>query len=1430
MDVSRYPKIAQRLCRDIEEHRVLANWLYVFPLVEQLRAKENKLNVLADYYFYEAKFEQLLLSLYHGELRPGDDVLTLTPECQKSLERAMEMFRKIHHDCGRSGLANEAWCEDAKFLSKLLLCKARFLTVQSSEQFGQLVHNLEDDANLDKIVATRFGANTPSPSPTMINPAAVANAVAIASQPTSFSPAALAKLPPNETRMCRIIAEAYMLKAIAMEKSAPASASRFKRIEYEEKVNAAYNVAADLTYIYFQLLSQRLLTVSLPGVATTAGAVGGLPVGAGSAALPATAGGGGAVAGSTTIGGGVAATSFPGAAYTASGANTSSGIPSPAFQTAMLAGIYPTQQSMHEKLVGIILETGLLKGPQLLLLHSQPLWAISQLRDNLHNVQPAPAQLLRLEMLLTLAELVLRRAFGKHFISPRQTTTMLLAQRANTSTAASPQQQLLPEGAATAMPGNKLFPQSTASGTARRRPEIYAAPNMFLPITTFEEVLLLLLLSEAVCYQINPMINNAALNATAPNNLAASNVTATTRTSANSGLTAEHGHHHTHHHGRHEQHNVTTTTTTHHDKTTTSTSPQPPPTTVASPVTAAGTSSSLLILPEAAPAPMNILEDILTTNQACTEYAQVTCDMLDLWLAHNDLHPLLVPCIERAIRASTALNEGLRRKRAQCLHANGYARQAELFYDALFTQPPVEGQTGAARDDAEPPAVVARLQPHALFVGRYSAAGSANRAAAASAGGTVGNSQIELLDDTFGYNSMDRRELLLMRAVNLIESHLNVEAGIDIAQQLLDELLFDTSVMVADMTTDTVEGGGGRRAPSAAALVGINSDTNAPTTGKQRQQQQRRSNNNAEKVTADYKRAQSTPAGAREQYRVTLTPGQPTAGRRPRLVMSALDRALFVKAKILQGIGWAYRAKQRNVAYKRRQFEDRAMAAFHKAVEMDRDDPFVHFQLAYQYCLSRQVDTAASHVKMSLTLDPNFLHAIHLFALILSGQKQHHRALQLLEEKTYGVRDVNISLTRIKLEALCRGPEAALDSCRALLHQWKELYEGDFVSTSIYAGLMGGGGGVVGGGGGGQQQQNQAGSNRVSASHFYYHDNIIGGDDFDNDYGAPPLATTTTTAASTNPSAAAHGVSAMQTSTSGHLMMPYVATGGSLSNAGGTTVSSSGPGSVVGGTASRAQRRSTPKPGGAGSIISGVNNASNNTSSIAANAAHDASADIEEFTASVVGADGVGTAAASAIGQYSAIMGCGNGSEYASTAGGHGSLTAANAARYGFSAPGVMSQILILSEMAELYVKAGKVGDAWQCLVVGEQLRFGSYLLMHLRGVLNAELGDFDEARHSLQHALAINAWHVPSLVKLGQLAHAVFNDRQLAEKCFRDSIHADPFAHAAWSGLGTLAEEQNDFATAAFYFDEAQKCMRTEPVRSISFVPRNYSQRFSNA
>ncbi|XP_014851201.1 PREDICTED: tetratricopeptide repeat protein 7B isoform X1 [Poecilia mexicana] len=162
-----------------------------------------------------------------------------------------------------------------------------------------------------------------------------------------------------------------------------------------------------------------------------------------------------------------------------------------------------------------------------------------------------------------------------------------------------------------------------------------------------------------------------------------------------------------------------------------------------------------------------------------------------------------------------------------------------------------------------------------------------------------------------------------------------------------------------------------------------------------------------------------------------------------KMVIDMGEKAAEFKAKGHLAIGLVYSLKATDASLRSTQedYQRKALSAFQRAQSMSPTDHLAAFYLALQLAVSRQIPEALGYVRQALQLQGDDVHSLHLLALLLSAQKHYHDALNIIEMALSEYpENFNLLYTKVKLEAMCRGPEEALLTCKHMLQIWKSFY------------------------------------------------------------------------------------------------------------------------------------------------------------------------------------------------------------------------------------------------------------------------------------------------------------------------------------------------------------------------------------------------------
>ncbi|RUS75974.1 hypothetical protein EGW08_016256 [Elysia chlorotica] len=163
-----------------------------------------------------------------------------------------------------------------------------------------------------------------------------------------------------------------------------------------------------------------------------------------------------------------------------------------------------------------------------------------------------------------------------------------------------------------------------------------------------------------------------------------------------------------------------------------------------------------------------------------------------------------------------------------------------------------------------------------------------------------------------------------------------------------------------------------------------------------------------------------------------------------KLTSSEVPKHVMARAYMAKGIGLCLLAKDSKLFADRQTMDQEALKAFKIAQELDPKDYLCAFHLGLQCANMRRIQEAINYTKLSLRHRNDFIHSLHLLALLLSARKQHEEAMNLIEAALYEYPDnLSLLMTKAKLQKIVRGPEEALATYKMMLKLWKDLHEVD---------------------------------------------------------------------------------------------------------------------------------------------------------------------------------------------------------------------------------------------------------------------------------------------------------------------------------------------------------------------------------------------------
>ncbi|MEE6494324.1 hypothetical protein FKM82_017094 [Ascaphus truei] len=123
------------------------------------------------------------------------------------------------------------------------------------------------------------------------------------------------------------------------------------------------------------------------------------------------------------------------------------------------------------------------------------------------------------------------------------------------------------------------------------------------------------------------------------------------------------------------------------------------------------------------------------------------------------------------------------------------------------------------------------------------------------------------------------------------------------------------------------------------------------------------------------------------------------AERFAKMVVDVGDKSSEFKAKgyLALGLTYSLQATDASLRGKQEDLQRKALLAFQRAHSLSPTDHLAAFYLALQFAISRQIPEALGYVRQALQLQGDDSNSLHLLALLLSAQKHHHDALNIID-------------------------------------------------------------------------------------------------------------------------------------------------------------------------------------------------------------------------------------------------------------------------------------------------------------------------------------------------------------------------------------------------------------------------------------------------
>ncbi|XP_061600498.1 tetratricopeptide repeat protein 7B isoform X2 [Cololabis saira] len=506
-----------------------------------------------------------------------------------------------------------------------------------------------------------------------------------------------------------------------------------------------------------------------------------------------------------------------------------------------------------------------------------------------------------------------------------------------------------------------------------------------------------------------------------------------------------------------------------------------------------------------------------------------------------------------------------------------------------------------------------------------------------------------------------------------------------------------------------------------------------------------------------------------------------------KMVIDMGEKAAEFRAKGYLAIGLVYSLKATDASLRSMQeeYQRKALGAFQRAQSLSPTDHLAAFYLALQLAVSRQIPEALGYVRQALQLQGDDVHSLHLLALLLSAQKHYHDALNIIEMALSEYpENFNLLYTKVKLEAMCRGPEEALLTCKHMLQIWKSFYNLTNPSDS----------------GRGSSLLDRAMADRRQL-------NAMTLPDFsDPETGSSSSLSGFEPVSPTSPST----MSTLSSPLCSHSPSIFVFHSPPPSSTKNTSFFSSLPSSptsppLPSSPTSLPLPLPPPPPPTKTRSHSFCNHVIRRQ--LSSNSGHqDAntlglSFIIPSFSVCSVHATSI---AASRVEQAL--------SEVASS-------LQSSAPKQGPMHPW-MTLAQIWLHAAEVYIGMSKPAEASACTQEASNLFPTSHNVLYMKGQIAELKGNTDEAKRWYEEALSINPTHVKTMQRLGLILHQL-QRYSLSEKVLRDAVQVNSTAHDVWNSLGEVLQAQGNAAAATECFLTALELEASSPILPFTIIPR---------
>ncbi|CAF3834073.1 unnamed protein product [Rotaria sp. Silwood1] len=131
---------------------------------------------------------------------------------------------------------------------------------------------------------------------------------------------------------------------------------------------------------------------------------------------------------------------------------------------------------------------------------------------------------------------------------------------------------------------------------------------------------------------------------------------------------------------------------------------------------------------------------------------------------------------------------------------------------------------------------------------------------------------------------------------------------------------------------------------------------------------------------------------------------------RPIILAKELENPPFARSLILLVIAKSFKTRQTSIHHDRQALFQSAINDLRESIEVDPYDSISHFHLAHNLSFINQTQEALKSIERCLLLSPADKYSLHLYALLLTAQKQMSEAYAQIYRATNDYPDISRKL------------------------------------------------------------------------------------------------------------------------------------------------------------------------------------------------------------------------------------------------------------------------------------------------------------------------------------------------------------------------------------------------------------------------------------